>query len=313
MSLFFKKTIVVIFAILFLTLPMLDILANTEPYTLLAPLPLTGDRYATETRLPEYVNGIIRIAIGISAVFAILMIIIGGFQYMTSDAIQGKQDGKNRIKNAFWGIILIAGAFIILNTINPRLLDINLNIERIQTREASVDGGTLGGRGVCTTCAPVDPDLPLKPGQGTQILPDTNTKLVSLDGTLKAAGISWQITEAYPPRVAHANQCHNRGTCVDANFVDRDRPRTDDLENLTPEERRTHANNINRFIAGASNSGLRAQYEVPTVARKNLLVQAGVPSNRITVVPTLINNRAIVPHFSVYNCSADPQSCRTLP
>ena len=122
MSLFFKKTIVVIFAILFLTLPMLDILANTEPYTLLAPLPLTGDRYATETRLPEYVNGIIGIAIGISAVFAILMIIIGGFQYMTSDAIQGKQDGKNGIRNTFWGIILIAGAFIILNTINPSLL-----------------------------------------------------------------------------------------------------------------------------------------------------------------------------------------------
>ncbi len=289
-----------------------------DPYTLLAPIPCVGGNcsgdLATNTTLPQYVKGFIQLSIGISAVFAIVMIVIGGFQYMTSDALQGKQDGKTRIKNSAIGILLIAASFIILQTINPDLLDIKLKIDASPTAQSGTQTGTLVAGGTCTTCVPLDSSLSsvLKRGQGTQILPDTNTKLVALNNTLKEENISWWISEAYPPTVKHANVCHSAGTCIDANFTNTSKPRTSDFESLTEPERTQHAKNINSFIDSAESANLRAIYEVPTSARRDLLIQAGVPANRIiTVIKS--DGAPIEPHFSVYNCSAHPESCRTLP
>lgn len=116
-------------------------------YNLLAPIPCVGGdcsgQLATETTLPQYVKGFIQLSIGISAVFAIVMIVIGGFQYMTSDALQGKQDGKTRIKNSAIGILLIAASFIILQTINPDLLDIKLKIDASPTAQSGTQTGQL--------------------------------------------------------------------------------------------------------------------------------------------------------------------------
>lgn len=306
MNLKFKKTFLLVI-ILFIAFPNFVAYAQNDTYTLLAPIPCVGvgggscDQNATQTRMPDYIKGLVRLVIGISTVFAVLMIVIGGFQYMTSDALQGKQDGKNRIKNSFLGLLLIGASFIILNTINPNLLEINLNIESVQTASQTVGTGELSAGGTCTTCVPLDSSLPLKPNQGTEIFPDTNTKLVEMNKKLKDGGVSWWITEAYPPTVVHSNQCHSAGTCVDANFTGGSLPKTSAFEDLTPSEREAHAKNINAFIKAASDSGLRAIYEVPTEARKSLLVQAGVPSSQIQVVTKLINNKAIEPHFSVYN------------
>lgn len=118
-----------------------------DPYTLLAPIPCVGGNcsgdLATKTTLPQYVKGFIQLSIGISAVFAVVMIVIGGFQYMTSDALQGKSDGKTRIKNSAIGILLIAASFIILQTINPDLLNINLNIDASPTAQSGTQTGEL--------------------------------------------------------------------------------------------------------------------------------------------------------------------------
>ena len=46
-----------------------------------------------------------------------------GFQYITSLGDPAKlADAKDRIKSAFFGLILLVGSFVILNTINPQLL-----------------------------------------------------------------------------------------------------------------------------------------------------------------------------------------------
>lgn len=116
----------------FLIIPNLFIIqvsAQTEnfEYTVLAPLP--GVPSDTTTTLQEYVPAIFKLAIGLSAVTAVLMIVIGGFQYMSTDAIQKKSEGKERIKNAVFGLVLVIGAWLILNEINPNLLNLNLNIK----------------------------------------------------------------------------------------------------------------------------------------------------------------------------------------
>jgi hypothetical protein len=114
-------------------------------YTVLAPLPCIGsdqdcNKTATQTELKDYLPGMFKLLIGLSAAFAVLMIVIGGFQYMSTDAIQGKSNGKERIKNAIFGLVLVIGAWLILATINPNLLSLNLNIEPVSTTANSAIG-----------------------------------------------------------------------------------------------------------------------------------------------------------------------------
>lgn len=90
----------------------------------LEPLPgLAGQ----DADLKGFLQGIFNIAIVIAGILAILMIVIGGVTYATTDAFSKKETGIGMITNAIFGLILALGAWIILNTINPDLAS-NLNI-----------------------------------------------------------------------------------------------------------------------------------------------------------------------------------------
>jgi hypothetical protein len=54
------------------------------------------------------------------------MIVIGGVQYLSTDAISGKNEGRKKIENALGGLLLAILAWLILNTINPELLNIKI-------------------------------------------------------------------------------------------------------------------------------------------------------------------------------------------
>jgi hypothetical protein len=127
-------------------LPTIGVLAAND-YTVLAPLPGIGDGGGTTT-LQTYLPAIFNLLIGIAATAAVLNIVIGGFQYMTSDAINGKSAGKDRIQNALIAFVLILGAWIILYTVNPNLLNLNLNIETVNVGPSASGGGNLttGGK-----------------------------------------------------------------------------------------------------------------------------------------------------------------------
>jgi hypothetical protein len=90
-----------------------------EVYKLLAPIP--GLEFAP-TNIGEYFNTIFNIAIGICAVLAVIMMIIGGVQYMGVESIFGKTKAKEQITSAIFGLLIALGAFALLNTINPALL-----------------------------------------------------------------------------------------------------------------------------------------------------------------------------------------------
>lgn len=114
-----------------------------DTYTPLAPLPGTTDSTNCDTNskgeeecattLETYLPGIFKLAIGISGVLAVIMIVVGGIEYISTDAIQGKTEGKERIQNALWGLLLVFVSWLILYTINPDLLKMNLNIETTTT------------------------------------------------------------------------------------------------------------------------------------------------------------------------------------
>ncbi len=107
-------------------------------YTLLTPLPCDKDRTAGcdennkltkydpsqgTTQIGNYLNTMIRIFIGLCAVLAMIMIIMGGLEYMTSELISSKESGKQKITDAVLGLLLALSSWAILNTINPKLLE----------------------------------------------------------------------------------------------------------------------------------------------------------------------------------------------
>ncbi len=117
---------------------------------LLAPLPgLTSVEKGTG--IGQYINIIIRVALGILTALAVVMLIIEGLHYMTVGSITGKYDAKKKIQNIFLGLLVAFGAFTILFTINPNLLNLEPNIgdvsitdSGIQTLSASQYQGITG-------------------------------------------------------------------------------------------------------------------------------------------------------------------------
>lgn len=69
--------------------------------------------------------------IGLAALAAVVRIVYGGFLYLGSETFSLKEQGKEAIQNAIWGLIMVLSVYIILNTINPNLLNLNLNLKEL--------------------------------------------------------------------------------------------------------------------------------------------------------------------------------------
>jgi len=81
--------------------------------------------------------------VGTAGVLAIVMIFVAGFQFVVSGDNAGKRsDAKKRIQAALGGLLLAVSSWVILNTINPQLVQINLTSESIQ---APGSGGGVTG------------------------------------------------------------------------------------------------------------------------------------------------------------------------
>ncbi|MBI1838829.1 MAG: hypothetical protein HYR95_00810 [Candidatus Colwellbacteria bacterium] len=69
------------------------------------------------------INNIFGWAIGIGGIAALGIIIFGGILYIASAGNSSKQeDAKDWIKAAVYGLLLLAAGYLILNTVNPRIL-----------------------------------------------------------------------------------------------------------------------------------------------------------------------------------------------
>jgi hypothetical protein len=100
----------------------------------LAYTPLVSDfpiQASGTGNLGAYINTVITFAIGLAGILAVIMIIIGGLQYVSTDAWSGKSDGKNKIMAALGGLVLALASYMILNTVNPTLTDLTFDIKTI--------------------------------------------------------------------------------------------------------------------------------------------------------------------------------------
>ncbi len=110
------------------------LVASAQGYTPLAPLPIgPGGTTPATYEMGTYLAGMVRFIIALAGVLAIIMAIIGGTQYVAAGiAPSQKDDAKKRIENAFIGLTLVLVSWLILNSINPKLVKFDLFLPPIK-------------------------------------------------------------------------------------------------------------------------------------------------------------------------------------
>jgi hypothetical protein len=98
-------------------------------YSPLEPLP--GLENVSTVDFAGMLNLLFKLMISIGALFAVGTLIYGGIVYMVSGATGEIGEAKKRMQAAIWALLLIAGSWLILYTVNPKLLEFNLGIDSL--------------------------------------------------------------------------------------------------------------------------------------------------------------------------------------
>lgn len=91
---------------------------------------------ATSQNFSDFLNKAFKIGIIVAIVLSILMIVVGGIEYMGSDSLFKIEDAKKRWRDVAWGLLLALGIYLFLFTINPDLVKFNLEIPETKTPAA---------------------------------------------------------------------------------------------------------------------------------------------------------------------------------
>jgi hypothetical protein len=125
--------------------------AQNRSYTPISPITDLGINSGQAINLGNYLNALYRGGIIIATVLAVIMITIGAIEYMGSESVFTKGEGKKRITMALLGLILALSSWIILGTIDEQLLQSDIsdipNTPTIQSESLSYNPLTLGPEG----------------------------------------------------------------------------------------------------------------------------------------------------------------------
>lgn len=109
----------IILKILFYTMTA-SALAITTDYTI-------PGQYGKEAGGPGFVANAYSFALFISGALAFGAIVYGGIKYVfAAGNPSGQSDGKEWVKGALLGLLLLGGAYLILRTINPNIVDLKI-------------------------------------------------------------------------------------------------------------------------------------------------------------------------------------------
>lgn len=267
--------------------------ALAQDYRPLAPIPQLVERSGNAS-VGSFLGELVPLIIGIAGALAVIRIIIGGVQYMTTDSWGGKGSAKETIKGAVVGLILAMSAYTILYTINPKLVDINIVPEKLNR-----GGGPLNADGLNETekdaeelgCANCE-EIPRSEMSVSLRACEQNTcyaqdrVIDALEKLLNTKNesdrvVNWQVTRAFP-------SSQSEFTCFKPNV------QTNITEGFCVEVALPNPTeqNLKAFLQKAQGLGLGFfnSYIVPTEARRTTIRNiAGLSNeikNKITVVPS---------------------------
>jgi uncharacterized membrane protein YgcG len=123
----FSKIFIIILSLLIIAFGLFGaISANAVSMSL--PATGTGGTPTNASSTPgTFINSFYQFALFLSGIIAFGAIVFGGVKYMTSAGNPSAQsEGKEWIYSALLGLLLLAGAYLILNTINPQITSLSL-------------------------------------------------------------------------------------------------------------------------------------------------------------------------------------------
>ncbi len=124
--------------------------AYAQGFVGLAPVPGLTDIQPTEGGLAAFFNNLYKFAIGAAAVLAVIMIIWGGLEISTQDSVGNQSAGRDKIRNAILGLVLVLSPVLVFSLINPSILNLSLNLPPIDLKTVPVatptscPSGTIG-------------------------------------------------------------------------------------------------------------------------------------------------------------------------
>ncbi len=121
-----KKYLSTIILLTFLLLPAVSLAALELQYPELGP---EGNKIRIELGmdLNKLIAWFYYFVVGIAGFAAFIMLIWGGFDWLTSAGSPAKiTEAKDKISSAFIGLLLILASYLILQVINPDLTTLNL-------------------------------------------------------------------------------------------------------------------------------------------------------------------------------------------
>ncbi|MEX0918936.1 MAG: pilin [Candidatus Paceibacterota bacterium] len=121
-----KQMIPYLFIGLFFAGLLVAIPALAQDYVLLQPEVIGGSEGETSNLL-DYAAAAITTILVIATVLSIVIFTWAGIEYMVSGIPGIKADAKSRMSAAFFGLLIALTAWLILNTINPNLINLSLD------------------------------------------------------------------------------------------------------------------------------------------------------------------------------------------
>ncbi len=116
-----------------------------------------GSKYIPLEKIPfiesavtfqDYVAGIYTVGLILIVLCAVFMLTIGGFTYLTSAGNTAAiSSAKHIIYGSLIGLVLALVSYIILNTLNPDLVNVNISTLQPVATSTSPGGGAAGGGG----------------------------------------------------------------------------------------------------------------------------------------------------------------------
>ncbi|HEY0948401.1 MAG TPA: pilin [Candidatus Paceibacterota bacterium] len=199
-----------LFALALLTLPALAFAQET------GFVPLTNTPFIEQAGnavdLPNMLNQLYRLCIGIAAVVAVLQIMRAGIMYMGGDSVTEKKEAKNLIALSIGGLVLVLSPVIVFSVINPDILSLKIGgIENLRTQgtgtttQQTASTTQTGGGGSGQSC-PTAPILIASNG----ICPNGHAEMPAACVASKCSGMTggkccYQTTSAQAPANQPAN------------------------------------------------------------------------------------------------------------
>ncbi|MEI6479548.1 MAG: pilin [bacterium] len=113
------------------------------------PVPFMGgntcSQPAGDSAIQTYIKLLYQFAVGISGIVAVGMIVWGSIQIsLFSESITQKSEGRDKITSAIIGVILLLGSYLLLNTINPRIVQLGQTLTTVKQATSSPDIAKAG-------------------------------------------------------------------------------------------------------------------------------------------------------------------------